>query len=199
MAAKTIQRKRRYRFAEFLSASSPDYGYQWNTLEEDIPLDLVDFHVKAIEVIDGDKAPTTVDDSLKITFREESGRDRFEQLDKFFLAGVDIPLNSVLYTKTDNDTGSGATEWYIAVSSDTTAITDLSDAFQDTWTTSTTVQKEPYSFRGLITDYTMPTSLGPYIDSNNVVDLSSVDATSIVLVFNCIDDGTAEEAFVPCL
>lgn len=169
------------------------FAYQWDTLEADIPLDLIDFHVKAIQVIDGSKKPTPGADELKLTFHQESGRNRFEELDKFFLDSIDIPLDNTEYVKTDN----GSTEWYITwTSAATSETTDLSDNFQTTWTSTTTVQSEAYSFRGLVTDYTMPPSLAPYL-SGTTIDLGTVDVSSIVLTFNCIDDGTAEDSSWP--
>lgn len=191
--------KRRYNidgtieFGDILDDGS--HAYQWTTLDEEVPYSLIDFHVHEVKVIaDAHNPDTAADDSLRLTFTVESGRDRFEELDKFFLATHDVPVDNTVYVKSDNDTGSGATEWYITWT-DTTAdpieaIENIATDLNSDWDADTTVQTEPFSIRGIVTDYAFPASLENRVTDHTTGDYTLTEDTTVI--FTCVREGIAE-------
>ena len=179
-------------FADILDDGAPSPNpYQWTMLDEDVPRSMLHFHVHGIEVVHGDNHPTpSTDFTVTVTFTTEAARTKWLTLDKFFLANVELPLDSG-YTLTDNGTDEWRIVWTSANGITTGPAYEIADTFETNWTT-TTVQNEPYEFRGVVQDFEWPTSL-----DNQVTDAATYDYTptaTTTIVSNCIQEGIAENS-----
>ena len=184
-------------FADVTEDSSNNFQAA-TTLEEDIPLDFVDFHVTRLQIREHQHDSSISTSRFSMTFSLEEGRTKFKGLDKFFINNRDIPLSQGVNSQNDP---SNPTEWYITWDEATTDV--IADLANDADTASSTVPFDlSYSFRGVVQDYTLPTSLNDYVDTTTdpnkiTLDLSDEDITSLTMIFNCIREGTAEDGNYP--
>ena len=82
--------------------------------------------------------------------------------------------------------------WTSANGSTTGPAYEVADTFETNWTTTTTVQNEPYEFRGVVQDFEWPTSLDNYVTDAATYDYRLTATTTII--FNCIQEGIAENS-----
>ena len=188
-------------FAEILLEQNQPYS--WKVLEEDIPGAKTHFHMVGVEVIDGSNDPSANTlDKVILTFDQDAGgREKWLEMDKFSLDGVNLPMEPESapgaydgYTLSDN----GSDEWYITWEGASVGdpAHDLSEVFRQAWDVNTTVQTEDYSFRGVVTDYTWPSNLDDYVEDAAAGDYRiKNNGDDLTIIFTCIKEGVAEGPF----
>lgn len=175
---------------EFATVVDPDPLKSATTISEDLPLDFKDFNVTEIKLLDTTDSSVTTD-TILITFESQADRDKFKELDKLFLEDIGLTLSDAA------DASSTQIKWE---DSSVSVVSDIIDAADGK---SGVPFKLSYNFRGTVEEFTLPTDIQPLVENygggDYRLDLDKVgpgltDNASIVLIFNCIKEGTADQA-----
>jgi hypothetical protein len=177
--------------------------YKFETLPEDIPLDLITFKVKALTLENDQYNPdTSVVPYIKLAFDTLEGRTKFLELDKFYIGDIGLNIDVSLAQVTISDDSNG---YYITWTSQGGSDDEVDEILDlaNTAANSAIPTKLSFNIRGIVQDYTLPTDLQSlvtdYAAGDYTLNLTGnlEDNASIVLIFTCIQEGTAEDGDHP--
>jgi len=157
--------------------------------EENMPLELLSFHLIGIEVYDHQHGPTA-DCTITLTFDELEGRNQFAELTKLYIAGKPLSISDT--TLSDN----GVDEWYITWDESTAATpTDIEDATSEVYSAHAAASTVPFnvtfSFYGTYQSTAdLPTDIQGLV--HNYAGGLFTLTNDTVLIFTCSSDGTAD-------